>query len=136
MPSPREVPVYEVKSGRRKTLMEALEGRKSLVEFWSPSTENGPRTLDDLQIISGSMRFADYQFVSVCCSTLPEFTELLEKNESSSRWSRLSMLLVWEEDQATVKEAFGISHYPHYVVLSTDGSFIVSSKVLDLSALP
>ena len=132
---PRNIPLCEVATGQRKTLGEAAAGRKCLVEFWSLDTENAPRTLDDLQIIAGSTRFASYQFMSVCCTTLEDFKSLLAQNEDASRWDRLSLFILWLEDEEVAKKVVDMTHYPHYAAFSSDGSLSFSSKTLNLTLL-
>ena len=133
---PRNIPLCDVTTGQRKTLGEAASGRKCLVEFWSLDTENGPRTLDVLQIIAGSTHFASYQFMSVCCTTMEDFKNLMAKNEDPSRWNRLSLFVLWLEDEEVAREAIDMTHYPHYAAFSSDGSLSLSSKTLNLTLLP
>jgi hypothetical protein len=82
-------------------------------------------------------KYADVQFVSICCDKLDDARSIIEKDDEM-RWQHVSHYFMTEKDKEEAKKQLGFKSVPFYVVLDKSGDITQSGsdKVVDFDDVP
>ena len=87
--------------------------------------------------MSNDSKYADVQFISICCDKLDGAREIIEK-EDELRWQHISHYFMEPDDKEIAKEVLGFKSVPFYVVLNEKGVIVQlgGSKKIDFESIP
>jgi len=82
-------------------------------------------------------KYANIQFISICCDKCDGAREIIEKDDEL-RWQHVSHYYMCAKDKEIAKEVLGFKAVPFYVVLNNLGEItqLGGSKKIDFDALP
>lgn len=82
-------------------------------------------------------RYANIQFISICCDLLDGAREIIEKDDEL-RWQHVSHYFMEPDDKEIAKKILGFKSVPFYVVVNNLGEItqLGGSKKIDFDAIP
>lgn len=103
-------------------------------DFWTTRCTRCPDALDKLDDLAAAPRFANVQFVSICCDKLDGAREIIEK-ETEPRWQNVDHYFMEHQYKEEAKNVLGFSAVPFYVMLNEKGETIQMGNAIDFERL-
>ena len=93
--------------------------------------------LDKLDSMAKDSKYANVQFVSICCDQLDGARNIIEKDDDL-RWQNVSHFFMESRDKEEAKRMLGFKSVPFYVVLNESGEItqLGNEKAVDFDIVP
>jgi hypothetical protein len=84
---------------------------------------------------SSDSRYANVQFISICCDSLDGAREIIER-DNDIKWPDIHHYFMSVEDKETAKQVLGFAAVPFYVFVSATGEITQSGNKVDWELVP
>lgn len=107
------------------------------IDFWTTKCTRCPDALDKLNAMASDAKYADVQFVSICCDQLDGAREIIEATDEK-RWNNIQHYFMSPETKEEAKKLLGFKSVPFYVIVNKNGIMTQkgSSKQVDFNTIP
>jgi hypothetical protein len=108
-------------------------------DFWTTRCTRCPAALDKLQALASNSspddRYANVQFISICCDSLDGAREIIERDDEI-KWPDIQNYFMSVQDKETAKQILGFAAVPFYVFVSETGEITQSGNKVDWDRVP
>jgi hypothetical protein len=86
-------------------------------------------------LASNDDRYANVQFISICCDELDGAREIIEKDDDK-KWQAVHHYFMSVEDKERAKQVFGFKAVPFYVLVNEHGEITQAGNKVDWERVP
>eukprot|EP00536_Pseudo-nitzschia_multiseries_P006925 jgi/Psemu1/255772/estExt_Genewise1Plus.C_1540012 len=132
-----KLPLVCLKTADFKNTDQVVEGKNTVIDFWTTKCTRCPDALDKLDEMARDPKYQDVQFISICCDQLDGARGIIEKDEDL-RWQNVNHYFMSKEDKETAKRLLGFQQVPFYVVMDEHGAITQSGsgRQVDFDEVP
>eukprot|EP00561_Arcocellulus_cornucervis_P014939 CAMPEP_0185804374 /NCGR_PEP_ID=MMETSP1322-20130828/3216_1 /TAXON_ID=265543 /ORGANISM="Minutocellus polymorphus, Strain RCC2270" /LENGTH=165 /DNA_ID=CAMNT_0028500343 /DNA_START=33 /DNA_END=530 /DNA_ORIENTATION=+ len=132
-----ELPIVCLKSANCHTTLDAFVGKNAVIDFWTTRCTRCPDALDKLNGMAQDPKYANVDFISICCDSCDGAREILEKPDVP-RWDAIHHYYMDPESKETAKKVLGFSMVPFYVFLNDKGEIVQkgNTNAVDFDQIP
>lgn len=107
----------------------------TMTDFWTTRCVRCPAALDKLDALAANDRYANVQFLSVCCDKADGAREIIDKS-AEPKWQNVHHYFMEQQDKETCKKMFGFASVPFYVVVNAAGIIVQAGSKVDFESVP
>lgn len=117
--------------------MKCLAQNSLSADFWTTRCTRCPDALDKLNGMAQDPKYANVDFISICCDSCDGAREILEKPDVP-RWDAIHHYYMDPESKETAKKVLGFSMVPFYVFLNDKGEIVQkgNTNAVDFDQIP
>ena len=107
------------------------------LDFWTTKCTRCPSALDKLDTMAKDEKYANVNFVSICCDQLDGARDIIEK-DADPRWQNVDHYYMDKKNKEQAKKLLGFKSVPFYVVLNESGEItqLGNEKAVDFESVP